>query len=266
MRVLKIKTWQDSAHFRVPHTSRTLQTLPVPMFSTVIGFLCACLEEESRRRLLESLQLAVFSKYDSLFQDRVWYRNLSKKQHNGRFKSEENRTLDGRVESFGGQSPITVERLHNVTTIIYAICDAEITDELHRALADGSGSLHLGLAEDTAAITEVRVIEFEGEPEIFSGRVDYYSWLPESSEGWGLGENYGEFFERVSGNMRLVSSVYSLVRVEDRIVRDFEYLRCKLFTPRGLPISLREPYRFYVDSDERIPLWFSALRGRADET
>jgi len=174
MRVLKIKTWQDSAHFRVPHTSRTLQTLPVPMFSTVIGFLCACLEEESRRHLLDSLQLAVFSKYDALFQDRVWYRNLSRKQHNGRFKSEENRTLDGRVESFGGQSPITIERLHNVTTIIYAICDAEVMDELHKALSDGSGSLHLGLAEDTAAIMEVRVIEFEGEPEIFSGRVDYY--------------------------------------------------------------------------------------------
>jgi len=257
MRALKIKVWQDSAHFRVPHTTRTLQTLPVPMFSTALGFLCTPLGKDGRKRLLEGIQLAIYSRHTAGFEDRIWHRNMSIKQHLGRFGSRESRLADNRAEHPGGQSPVTIERLHDVTTVIYAICDAGVMSELERIFSDGSMSLSLGLAEDTVLVREARVMDFGNDPEPFHGKVDFFSWLPERNDGKGLPSNYGEFFSRIPGNTKLVSSRYSIVNVGGVAVRDFTYSRCKLFSPRGLPVSFTEQYSFYIDHAEKIPLWFA---------
>ncbi|OAA21891.1 type I-B CRISPR-associated protein Cas5b [Kosmotoga sp. DU53] len=261
MKLLKIVLLQDSATFRMPNTSGHIISYPLPMYSTVIGFLCTTILGEHHKLLNEGLSIAIYSKFQTRYTEYIWYRNLYKEAHVKRFGSVDNRMHNGELEHFGGQSPITRDRLHNVRTLIYLLTDGRLMEQIKNNLKEDIPALHLGMAEDIVVPEKVEYVYVDEEPTEYVGKVDYYSWLPLEYEGNYLPANYNEFLNRIAGGTYLVSTVYKLVNLHNVTVRDFSYIRVKLFSPRGLPVNYIQPYKFLLDQTENLPLWLVKIGG-----
>ncbi|HEW92600.1 MAG TPA: type I-B CRISPR-associated protein Cas5 [Thermotogaceae bacterium] len=260
MKSLKIVLLQDSATFRIPNTSGHIISYPLPMYSTVIGFLCTA-TGNPQKFLSKSFSLAIYSKFQTRYIEYIWYRNLYKQYHLQRFGSIDNRIYHGEFEHIGGQSPITRDRLHNVKTIIYLLADEEAMEQIKSNLAGNVPALHLGMAEDLVVPKNVEYVYLDEKPIEYVGKVDYYSWLPPKEACYCLPSNYIEFLSRIAGVTCLVSTKYRLVKIHDVTIRDFSYIRARLFSPRGLPIEYNQPYKFLIDRTENLPLWFLKIDG-----
>ncbi len=228
MKVVKIKIYQPQAHYRIPFTYQRRHTYPIPPFSTVVGMLCNVLgirnlkgegepdNEEFKR--LKNVKLAIAGKFSSKTTEYVWFRNLSKKSHDGRFGFSTNRRLNGEIEHPGGQQPVYIDILNDVHLWIYVYHeDEEFLKRICEALKnprDRLYPLHLGRAEDLVVIKDISLCEVS-EGEVF-GHKDKFFWVPEDKVDYGLIYRMPTFYRLINGTrvfeftkVKLVSSGFT---------------------------------------------------------
>ncbi len=276
MKILRIKIFQPTAHYRIPFTFARRHTYPIPPYSTVIGFLCNVLgvkdhSDERFRKLKESLSLAIYGNFESMTREYVWFRNLYIDSHNSRFTSPENRIIDQIPEHPGGQIPIRIDVLENVKLIIYIAHDEEsFLKEIEKAFKNPEKRiypLHLGRAEDWivfdgAPDEAIKIIEVnENEKEPFYGKFDYYTWIPDlESRNKYVNKylnngNFERFFQKVKGSSHLITSFYE---IKDGF-RNFEYIPVKLFEQGDFPFYFGRPFEFIQDNELKIPLFLCKM-------
>jgi len=280
MKVIKLRIFQPSAHYRVPFTLRRKHTYPIPPYSTVVGLMCNVLGIKDQNDgafevLKRGLSLAIYGKYDYLNREYVWFRNLEKGAHKSRFGSPSNRAIDQIPEHPGGQIPVTIDILENVRLLIYIKhSDSSFLSELFDALQNPVrrvSPLHLGRAEDLIAVEGIELREIEIELKPLYGRMrDYdFTWLVDPYRGErffdeelypqdlrnAYFEEYKNFFYKVQGSYHLVTSFYKIVKGQ----RNFEYVPAKLFEGGDFPLNFGKPFKFPFDGD--MPLFFAKLSG-----
>lgn len=276
MKVLRIKIFQPSAHYRIPFTISRRHTYPIPPYSTIIGFICNILgiknqEEENFKKLKENLSLAIYGNFESMTKEYIWFRNLEVNSHKERFGSENNRIIDQTPEHPGGQIPIRVDVLENVELIIYIYhSDNEFLYFLEGAFKNPERRiypLHLGRAEDLILFKEeldkaIKIIEIDENRKPFYGRLDFYLWIPDPIRGeryinqaFHNYEEFKKFFSKIKGSAHLITSFYE---IRDGI-RNFEYIPVKLFEQGEFPFYFNKPFDFIIDEELNIPLIFTKV-------
>lgn len=294
MKILRLKIYQPSAHYKIPFTFARRHTYPIPPFSTVIGFLCNVLgikepiEKPEEYKISElnnisfkdfanGLFLAIYGKFESITREYVWFRNLEVDSHKSRFTSSTNRIIDQTPEHPGGQMPTRIDVLENVYLVIYiAHKNEKIIEELKEIIKnpeERTYPLHLGRAEDW--------IVFDGEPEEsikivetiekskLLGKSEYYTWLPDYRKRNGMEEfeyvglldeiqkeNYKKFFDKIQGSSHLITSFYQIKNG----IRVFEHIPVKLFEGGSFPMYFGKPFEFSIDKDTEIPLIFTKMK------
>jgi CRISPR-associated protein Cas5, N-terminal domain len=79
MKILKLKIYQPTAHYRIPFTFARRHTYPIPPYSTVIGLICNVLgiadqKNENFEKIKNGLSLAIYGEYEFLNREYVWLR------------------------------------------------------------------------------------------------------------------------------------------------------------------------------------------------
>lgn len=193
MKLLRLRIYQPHAHYRIPFTYQRRHTYPIPPYSTVIGFLCNMLgidnQSKPEYKSLQSIKMSIAGRFESKTTEYIWFRNLSKTAHLGRFSTVENRSVGGHVEHIGGQSPVSMDILNEMHLIIYLGHDDEkFLETIEEALLNPVGRLeivHLGRAEDW--------IVFEDKPQFIEIKDDlvrrdanyrHFFWIPENHNSY----------------------------------------------------------------------------------
>jgi len=292
MKVLKLKIFQPTAHYRIPFTFARKHTYPIPPYSTVIGLICNVLGIERQdgdfEILKNGLSLAIYGKYEYLNREYIWLRTLSKEEHNRRFGYPENRIIDQMPEHPGGQIPARIDVLENVNLLIYIKHeDEKFLKKMKNAFENPEQRiypLHLGRAEDLVIFDDVlsqkkgggknktknsvifkgiEIVEVNRDKKpVYGGLKNYdFTWLvdPERGEKYldeSLNcENYKEFFKKTQGSYHLITSFYKIIEE----IRVFEYVPVKLFEGGSFPLYFGKPFEFIFDEKENIPLFFAKM-------
>ncbi|MGI5912848.1 MAG: type I-B CRISPR-associated protein Cas5b [Syntrophomonadaceae bacterium] len=224
--VLKMKITAPTAHFRVIHSNNPRKTYPLPPYSTVIGLLANILGDKKQidQMLAGELALGIVAKHQSISHEYTWMRNMSKKAHNSRFYSTENRNWQESLEHPGGQSPITVEVLNDVEIYIYLYhSDLTVLEQLKENAFNPEkwiNHIHLGRSEDWGMIEQVDIkdIVISNSGSNFKDASSYYQWMPEPQFAYGVGHHinsleYSSLFKKMQGTILLVTSLYKIVEV-----------------------------------------------------
>ena len=262
-RVLRIKIHQPDAHYRVPFSYQRRFTYPIPPYSTVKGLICNLMgvkdeSDESFIKIRDGLSLAIYGRYESLTKEYIWFRNLSKDSHISKFHSVNNRILDNVPQHPGGQMPVTIDVLHNVNLIIYIYHpDEDFLNRIKESFEYPSNRLsviHLGRSEDWLVFQEIKwpvILRKE-----YAMSIRYFTWIPdrEYADNDFISEDYYEFFDRLNANIFRLPAFY---KVNDNNQRIFDkYVTVKLYEGGAFKKS-----KFYVDSEENIPIIFTKLKG-----
>ena len=270
LKVLRIKVFMPNAHFRVVHSNNPRKTYPVPPYSTVIGFLANILGnvEMIEKMVSGELVLGVLAQHEYVTREYTWLRNLSFEQHLGRHVTAENRTWQGVAEHPGGQSPVVVEVLNEVTVWIYVyhaepgILEA-ILQNAHRP-EKWFSHLHLGRSEDWAAVETVGMVELKTSnlAADMSETGRYFQWMPFPDSAFGVGrhisgQEYCELYNYKTQNPAvLVTSLYKLVEAHlgggrTGVIRNFKYIPARLTDSQipfldsfKLPVLFTDPENF----------------------
>lgn len=264
--VLKVKIYQPDAHYRVPFSYQRRFTYPIPPYSTVKGLICNLMgirddADERLKKIKEGLSLAIYGRYESLVKEYIWFRNLKEKSHINKFHTVTNRIIDNVPQHPGGQMPVTVDVLHNVSLMIY-IChpDPNFLKNISDAFENPSerlSTIHLGRSEDWLVFEEIRwPVELRQESVM---NIKHFTWMPEkefADKGFIDGE-YEDFFNGLSGNLFRLPTYYKITDSNQRIFN--EYVTVKLY--EGGSFKRR---KFYVDGNENLPIIFSRLKGNED--
>jgi CRISPR-associated protein Cas5t len=270
MKVLKLKIFQPTAHYRIPFTLARKHTYPIPPYSTVIGLICNVLGIERQdgdfEILKNGLSLAIYGKYKFLNREYIWLRTLSKEEHNRRFGYPENRIIDQMPEHPGGQIPARIDVLENVNLLIYIKHeDEKFLEKMKNAFENPEQRiypLHLGRAEDLVVFEGIDdEIKIEKKP--LYGKLENYdfTWLVDPERGekyldldmnW---EGYKDFFNKIQGSYHLITSFYKIVEG----IRVFEYIPVKLFEGGSFPLYFGKPFEFIFDENENLPLFFAKM-------
>ena len=260
MKALVIKAFAPTAHFSIPHLFSQRKTFPIPMYSTAIGIICNMLGSQERidRFLSTSFEMAIVGKYESMEREYTWLRNISKKAHFDRFKSENIRSVVGEIEHPGGQLPAVFYTLNNFQFNIYINPSQEIMDMILDAFEnpDPREIPHAGRAEDVIESLEAEIVELEEKGAAMIPD-PYHTWIPSPKHYNKSDERYGEFYEKVGGILFLISSVYRVVDGQ----RHFEKIEVKLHQG-GLPLlfpgeALTVPHHETEDGD--LPVFFAKV-------
>ncbi len=245
--VLKIEISMPNAHFRNIHSNKPLKTYLVPPYSTVIGLLANILgKKESIETMLKGdLVLGMLSRHEFLTREYTWLRNLHQLNHRNRYGSVSNRNWQEVCEHIGGQSPVSVEVLNEVSLALYIYHSNPVLLETIQnnvtAPEKWLSHLHLGRAEDWVMIDSVSMfaLKTSDNPADLRNSNQYYQWMPEPALAFGLNihideKQYKELYQKIRGPATLVTSIYELVGVpyqggKDGIIRNFKHLPARLF-------------------------------------
>jgi CRISPR-associated protein Cas5t len=272
MKVLKLKIFQPTAHYRIPFTFARRHTYPIPPYSTVIGLICNILgienqENENFKKLKNGLSLAIYGKYESLNREYVWFRSLNKEAHIRRFSYSENRFIDQIPEHPGGQIPTRIDVLENVNLLIYIKHNEEnFLFEIKNNIENPQkriSIIHLGRAEDLVILKAIEIIDIEKDKKPIYGRLKNYdfTWLVDPKRGEKYLDpdlnckDYQEFFNKIQGSYHLITSFYKI----DEGMRNFEHIPVKLFEGGSFPFCFGKPFEFICDEKESIPLFFAKM-------
>jgi CRISPR-associated protein Cas5t len=259
----RVNIVQPTAHFRVPFTYSRRHTYPLPPYSTVIGLLANLLGIRGQNdpafvRLLH-LKIALAGRFESKTTEYLWFRNLSVAAHKTRFGSTQIRSLQGVAEHPGGQMPVRVDVLENLTLWIWlAHEDRDFLRSLHDAFTTPRPRdvLHLGRAEDWLILEEVGPVTALQEMlgvDRFGGATPWFHWIPEHP--YIPGELHEEFGEKLPartwpeyGGLR--QRITSFYRIESGR-RNFIWVDVKLAEGNWPP-----GYPRLVDRETDVPVWF----------
>ncbi|MBX6361958.1 MAG: type I-B CRISPR-associated protein Cas5, partial [Acidobacterium ailaaui] len=174
--VLFIQLYLPTAHFRIPFTYQRRHTYPIPPYSTIIGFLCNLLGIDDRNKTfyykelnntniydeLKKLKISISGNFESKITEMIWFRNLSIKNHEGRFGSIHNRYVNGHIEHIGGQSPVYLDTLNNFTLNLHFYHEnPSVLSYIHQNLENPQSkleTLHIGRAEDIFIIQKLEFV------------------------------------------------------------------------------------------------------------
>ncbi|MDI1471660.1 type I-B CRISPR-associated protein Cas5b [Thermodesulfovibrio sp. 1176] len=262
--VLKIKIHQPSAHYRIPFSYQRRFTYPIPPYSTIKGLICNLMgirdEGDERLTKIKGLSLAIYGRYESLIKEYIWFRNLSKNSHVDKFHSVTNRTIDNIPQHPGGQMPVTVDVLQDVNLIIYIYHPEEnFLKSIKKAFEDPSERLspiHLGRSEDWLVFQEIKSVELIQKSAM---SIKYFAWIPakEYVDKNFIDGDYDNFFDGLNGNIFRLPTFYKITDTNQRVFE--EYVTVKLYEGESF-----KKMKFYVDSNENIPVIFTILRGNKD--
>jgi len=270
MKILKLKIYQPTAHYRIPFTFARRHTYPIPPYSTIIGLICNVMgikgqEDENFEKLKNGLSLAIYGRYEFLNREYVWLRTLKRDSHSNRFGYSENRKIDGTPEHPGGQIPTRIDVLENVELLIYIKNNDE---EFIRDLKDSFENpekriypIHLGRAEDLVLFNDVKIFDLKENKRSLYGNLKFFTWLvdPERGKKYLDGtsdfESYKAFFNKIQGSYHLITSFYKILEK----IRNFEYIPVKLFEGGSFPLYFGKPFEFIFDDEENIPLFFAKM-------
>jgi CRISPR-associated protein Cas5t len=261
-KMLKIKIHQPNAHYRVPFSYQRRFTYPIPPYSTVKGLICNLMgikdEDDERLKKIKELYLAIYGRYESLIKEYIWFRNLSKDSHISKFHSANNRILDNVPQHPGGQMPVTIDVLHNVSLIIYIYHpDEDFLNRIKDSFEYPSNRLsviHLGRSEDWLVFQEIKLpVKLIKDS---SMNIRYYTWIPskEYAQEDFINEDYGDFFDRLNGNTFRLPTFYKITENNQRVFD--EYVTVKLYEGGSF-----KKHEFFIDADENIPIIFTKLKG-----
>jgi CRISPR-associated protein Cas5t len=270
IKLLRLKIFQPSAHYRVPFTFLRRHTYPIPPFSTIIGLICNVLgidnqENEDFKQLKNGLSLSIYGKYDFLNKEYIWFRNLSKKSHKSRFGDTKSRSINQLIEHPGGQLPIKIDVLENVRLLIYIKhTDENFLNKIKEAFENPVKRiypLHLGRAEDLLIFQEIKIIEIDPKKEKLYGQLTNYNftWLIDPNQGEEFIDtnfypyNYKDFYDKIQGSYHLITSFYEIIEG----IRNFRYVPVKLFEGGSFPLHFGKPFGFIFD--ENIPLFLTKM-------
>lgn len=264
MKVLRIKIYQPTAHYRLPFTYQRRHTYPIPPYSTVIGFFCNLLgidnQENELYQKLKQTRISISGRFDSKITEYIWFRNLSKTAHIGRFGSESNREINGHVEHIGGQSPMSIDTLNEVhITIHLANEDESFLSDVKAAVENPIKRLeplHLGRAEDWIVIEDEPALfdlsEFEYDRK--DGNYKNFFWIPDKFVGENGEDKTNESFDGLFYNMPTFVTIKNYETTQNRHgIREFETMRTKLND--GLFIN----QHFLFDSEIKLPVFLGVL-------
>ncbi len=269
MKVLRIKIYQPTAHYRLPFTYQRRHTYPIPPYSTVIGFFCNLLGIDNqlgdKKTIYDNLKQTKFSisgRFDSKITEYIWFRNLSKAAHIGRFGSVNNREINGHVEHIGGQSPMLMDTLNDVHITIHLANENEsFLKDVKTAIEnpkDRLEPLHLGRAEDWIVIednpkpTIIDLSELEYDRK--DGNYKNFFWIPEEFVGKNGESTTNKSFDGLLYNMPTFVTIKDYENTHNRHgVREFETKRTKLND--GLFIN----QSFLYDKEAKLPVFLGVL-------
>lgn len=277
MNVLRLRIYQPQAHYRIPFTYQRRHTYPIPPYSTLIGFLWNLLgidDPKKEEKLnngqpvtlseeLKKLKISIAGKFESKTTEYLWFRNLSKKAHMARFGYAENRSIGGRVEHMGGQSPVLIDVLNEVRLVIYLAHENESFLKFIKSSLENPTRrlevLHLGRAEDWIVIEELsEVFELSCFP---VRRVDanfqHFFWIPERMYVESPENSATSLFERFRGLLYNVPTFWTIVDYERTMNRHgkriFDYIRAKLND------GLITGCKFLYDQENQLPIFLTSF-------
>ncbi|MFA3783389.1 type I-B CRISPR-associated protein Cas5b [Melioribacteraceae bacterium 4301-Me] len=271
MHLLRIKIYQPNAHYRLPFAYQRRHTYPLPPYSTVIGFLINVLgiwnqEDNFYKEGIRKLKISLAGKFDSKITEYIWFRNMSKKAHIGRFSYVENRENNGTIEHPGGQSPMRIDVLNDVHLLIYlGHKDIDVLKRISEEISNPINRLeilHLGRAEDWIILEEEPKLLEDSQLayEQHGGNFKHFFWIPQNfyvleNESWKLVSN--DSFEGLLYNLPTFSSIEGYEENFNRHgKRTFEYVRTKLND--GLIIG----QKLMIDKELNLPIFLGDLNGR----
>ncbi len=270
MNLLRIKIYQPNAHFRLPFAYQRRHTYPLPPYSTVIGFLINVLgiinqNDDLYKNGIRKLKISLAGRFDAKVTEMIWFRNMSKKAHLGRFGYIQNRENNGHIEHPGGQSQMWIDILNDVHLIIYLGHEnIEILNEIKNALENPVNRLevlHIGRAEDWIVFEEKPKILEEKDLEYIrhGGNFKHFFWIPDTfyilENGWETIKN--DAFEGLLYNLPTFATIEDYEKNFNRHgKRTFEYLRTKLND--GLIIG----QKLLIDNELNFPIFLGELNDR----
>lgn len=229
-KIIKIKTFQEKAVFRVPYSMEVIETYPLPPYSTVLGLVHNVLSSSTT---INDINISVQGKYENLIREYVSY-----------YKYEEGKN-DGK------RYPIIITSLIELELIIHIkMPNEELHKKLFESFLNPPYFLYLGRPEDL--IIEIKVCECE---EI---ELD-----PLKTEKGGISLPYNSYipFEiaqdlELDGIPYLIPSYYQLSTgltkkgKSKEIFRNFEMIKVKYVHAGQTVIK-----KLIVDRDG-IPIWW----------
>jgi len=273
-----------SSHIRIPQSSNPRYTYEVPPYSTVIGLVANLMGDKAliEKLLKVPFGLSVLCRYETMSQEYTWLRNLETNSHRDKFKSDNSRIHDGKIEHPGGLNPVTFYVLNNVEAIIYLIHPDQ---ELIGTLIDNAeypqrwiSHLHLGRAEDWAALESIGEVELKicQRPSDVAEGKNYLGWVPKYEEKDDLPfflsegsphmrQSYRMLYNRLSGGCSLVPAVYKKVKIntfldlkkKERITgefRNFNHIAAKT-SRMSIPLNADDTIPdIWCDPERKLPV------------
>jgi len=243
--VLFIQLYLPTAHFRIPFTYQRRHTYPIPPYSTIIGFLCNLLGVNNRNKKfdtdelgnaniydeLKKMKISISGNFESKITEMIWFRNLSVKNHEGRFGSIHNRYVNGHIEHIGGQSPVYLDTLNNFTLNLHFYHkNKDVLNYIEQNIKNPQGKLeplHIGRAEDIFIIQKLEFVSCQWKRS--DGNYKNFFWIPKHIYIPNEKQNPFDTIEGLRFNLTTFWDVADYETTQNRHgTRIFQYLSTKL--------------------------------------
>jgi CRISPR-associated protein Cas5t len=245
--------------------------------------------------IVSELGIGIAGTYETISNEYIWMRNFNSGQHQARFGNSSNRIRDSIPEHPGGQSPVTVNTLNNVKTLIYIVHpQLNLLQDNMLKPENWFSHLHLGRAEDWIKIEQFDLIKLESASRQSSlrwttNRVKrdskssvkgdnskkdsirrYYHWVPGTnyeyrSENNEITIGQEQFYKDLSAVSMLISSRYELKEIkienESREIRNFHHVPVKLFHGQVPFFAGVQTPELWVDTEYAIPVFLTDIFG-----
>jgi CRISPR-associated protein Cas5t len=277
IKVLRISFTAPSAHFRIIQSKNPHRTYPLPPYSTVIGILANIIgcPEKIQEMLRHPFALGILCSYGYITREYTWLRNLSSKSHKKRYARTDLREWQGMVDHPGGQSPVVVEVLNDVTLTVYIHhFQQDIFSTLLTNIDQSENWLnhiHLGRSEDWAIPQEAKMVELNvsSRPYDLSGAEGYYQWMPDpkycfSQES--IMDDYNLLYKKMQGSVCLVTSIYFLREINNHndtgkatVIRDFSHIPARVVNSQVPFLEELSLPQLLCDPELHVPVYLTLI-------
>lgn len=275
LNILKLIITAPSAQFRIFYSKDLTRTYPVSPYSTVIGLIANIIgnQEMIKKLLGQQFALGILCSHKYKSREYIWLRNLSVNQHKKRFSHRKLREWQGVIEHPGFQFPKKTEVLNDVKLIVYLFHpQKDVLDIVKKNVLRPEqwfSHLHLGRSEDWACIENVsfQSLAISNEPKKLCNASQYYQWMPRPDVAFGMEdylstEEYVSLYNKIQGNIELVTSLYKLVEnpySKGDYIRNFEHVPARIINN---PVPFLDNFtlpNLLVDQELKTPVYMAQI-------